>query len=254
MNDVLFPGCMVRARVPFIESAFRYVLEELGIGMDDLQGQTCCMEPVGLRSLSRDAWLAVGARLHSAASGRRIVTLCEGCNLSLSGSSEILRDGVDVCGIVPGDGTVSDVSGSLQFIYDNLDALKEKLRRPFGMRLAVFPGCHCEYVCSKNGTDAVRMMEEILRALGSDPVRTDADLCCGGGVAGTDRELDRMIISETVSSFRKIGADAAAVACPFCFMRFDMSAKFRTYHIAEIAAIALGYDDTTGYHISKEVQ
>jgi len=242
MSDVLFPGCTIQSRLPFIESAFRFIVKELGKEIEELHGSTCCMEPVGLRSVSQDAWLSVNARLHSIASGRRIVTLCEGCNLSLSESSEILKE----------NKAVSDVAGSLQFLHENLDVIKKKIKSPMKMKAAVFPGCHCEYVCSKKGTFAMRMMMDVLNAVGSDPVRPAAqNLCCGGGVTGIDPELDKRILSETVSSFKAAGADAAVTACPFCFMRFDMGAKFRTYHIAEVVAIALGYDDTTKYHLSK---
>jgi len=257
MSDVLFPGCTVQARLPFIESSFKFILKELGKEMEEFQGSTCCMEPVGLRSLSQEAWLAVNARLHSIASGRRIVTLCEGCNLSLSESSKMLKEnGKEARETISELGyetSISDVSGSLQFIYENLDTLKERIKRPIKMKLAAFPGCHCEYVCSKKGSDATQMMKSILEAVGSDPIGpTTNDLCCGGGVVGTDQELDRKILSETICSFN--GADAVAVACPFCFMRFDMSAKFRTYHVAELVAIALGHEDTVKYHVSKDVQ
>ena len=242
MSDVLFPGCTIQSRLPFIESAFRFIVKELGIDIKDLHGSTCCMEPVGLRSVNQDAWLSVNGRMHSIASGKRIVTLCEGCDLSLSESAEMLKDNM----------TVSDVAGSLQFLHENLNNIKKKIKTPMKMKTAAFPGCHCEYVCSKKGTFAMRMMTDILSAIGSDPVRPAArNLCCGGGVTGIDQELDKRILSETVSSFKAAGADAAVTACPFCFMRFDMAAKFRTYHIAEAVAIALGYDDTTKYHLSK---
>jgi len=256
MSDVLFPGCTVQARLPFIESAFKFILKELGKEMENLQGSTCCMEPVGLRSLSQDAWLAVNARLHSIASGRRLVTLCEGCNISLSESSKILKEGgekaKETISRLGYRQSISDVSGSLQFLHENLDALKEKIKKPMEMKIAVFPGCHCEYVCSKKGSSATQMMIEVLNAVGSNPIEpTSVDLCCGGGVTGIDQELDKKILSETISSFRDTGANAVAVACPFCFMRFDMVAKFKTYHIVELVAIALGYEDTMKYHTSR---
>lgn len=254
MTDLLFSGCTIQARLPFIESAFKYIAKEMGKEINDLQDSTCCMEPVGLRSVNEDAWLAVNARLHSLSSGKRIVTLCEGCNISLSESSEALAED-DVrskfksrFGYEP---NISEVAGSLQFLYENLDQITSKIKKPIDMKLAMFPGCHCEYVCSKKEMSAVLMMDAIMKAVGSNSIRLTEDLCCGGGVSMIDPQLDKEIITETSNAFRDTDADATVTACPFCFMRFDMVAKFKVYHIVEIVAMAMGYDDTTKYHVSK---
>lgn len=257
MSDVLFSGCTVRSRLPFIEGAFRFILNELGKDMDELRGSTCCMEPVGLRSMSQDSWLAVNARIHSIAKGNRIVTLCEGCNLSLSESGEILKGdkGKKAVDIVSGLGyqpRISDVAGTLEFLYENLSLIKERIKVPLKKHFAFFPGCHCEFVCSKKGRSAILMMEEVLKAIGSVPLRPAEDLCCGGGVSMIDAEIDKNILTETIKSFTDMSADPVVTACPFCFMRFDMVAKYRTYHVAEIVAMAMGHEDTMKYHTSKQ--
>lgn len=252
MADLLFTGCTIQSRLPFVESAFRFVLERLGMRMEDHGGNTCCMEPVGLRSMSQRSWLRINARHHSIADGKRIVTLCEGCNLSLSESADIIRDEASATG-GPAQ-SVSDVSGTLQFMFENLEAIREKVTDPIGRRMAFFPGCHCEYVCSKKGSSAILMMQSVLDAIGIVPLRPADDLCCGGSVSMIDADLDRRILSETIGSFKDMGPEAVVTACPFCFMRFDMAAKYPSYHLAEVVAMAMGHADTIGYHVSKQVQ
>jgi len=238
MNDLLFSGCTIQSRLPFIEAAFRYIAVKLSIDIEDLPGATCCMEPVGLRSMSNQAWLSVNKRMHSSASGKNIITLCEGCNLSLSESGELINSD-------------SKVSGTLQFLFNNLEKIKENIQIKNEKKMAMFPGCHCEYICSKEGSSAMDMMESVLKAIGMQPLQVKRDLCCGGGVTGIDQELDSKILNEAIDSFKATGAECVVTSCPFCFLRFDMVGKFKTYHIAELVATAMGFEDTTKYHLSK---
>ena len=238
MTDLLFSGCTIQSRLPFIEAAFKFIIKKLNIDIEGLPRATCCMEPVGLRSMSNKAWLSVNQRMHSSSNGKNIITLCEGCNLSLSESGELINSD-------------SEVSGTLQFLFKNLDRIKEKIKAIEGKKVAMFPGCHCEYVCSEKGSSAIDMMESVLKAIGSEPLPVKRDLCCGGGVTTIDPELDSKILNEAIDSFKATGADFVVTSCPFCFLRFDMAAKYKTYHIAELVAIAMGFEDTTKHHLSK---
>ena len=238
MTDLLFSGCTIQSRLPFIEAAFRFIAEKLSVDIEDLPGATCCMEPVGLRSMSRSAATAVNERMHTNASGKNIITLCEGCNLSLSEVGEEIRSS-------------SEVSGTVQFLYKNVEKIKENIKIEDKKKVVMFPGCHCEYVCSKQGTSAMKMMKAILNAVGSKPLSPKDDLCCGGGVTSIDQELDAKILNETMESFKSTKAECVVTACPFCFMRFDMAGKFKTYHIAEIVATAMGFRNTIEHHLSK---
>ena len=238
MTDLLFSGCTIQSRLPFIEAAFRYIAEKLNIDIEDLPNATCCMEPVGLRSMSNQAWLSVNQRMHSSAEGRNVITLCEGCNLSLSESGDMID-------------STSEVSGTLQFLFKNLEKIKQNIQVRNENKMAMFPGCHCEYVCSEKGSSAVEMMETVLKTIGSEPLSVKRDLCCGGGVTTIDPELDSKILNEAIDSFKATGAECVITSCPFCFLRFDMAAKYKTYHLAEIVAMAMGFEDTTKYHLSK---
>jgi Heterodisulfide reductase, subunit B len=238
MTDFLFSGCTIQSRLPFIEAAFKFIAEKINVEVRDIPGATCCMEPVGLRSISNSAWLSVNERMRTSASGKSIITLCEGCNLSLSESGEIINSD-------------SKVSGTLQFLFKNLEKIEQFVQFRNEKKMAMFPGCHCEYVCSKEGSSAMDMMESVLSVIGAEPMQVKKDLCCGGGVTGIDQELDSKILNEATDSFKATGAECVVTSCPFCFLRFDMIGKLKTYHIAELIAIAMGFEDTTKYHLSK---
>ena len=259
MNDlVLYPGCVIPSRLPFIESAVRFIIGKLNIDIDDMQDTTCCMEPVGLRSLSREGWFGVASRLHSVAAGKTIVTLCDGCSVSLSECSERLQgpEGRDeaekILATIDRSVSVSEVKGLIEVLHENLGLIEKNVVKRQDLKLAIFPGCHCEHICSKKGLSANSMLFEIVKAIGAVPKYPRADLCCGGGLSMIDDTLSKAILSESVNSFKATGADGVVTSCPFCFMQFDTVARYRTYHIAEVVAMAMGWGvDIKKFHRSQ---
>ena len=157
-----------------------------------------------------------------------------------------------MAGSVKEKGSDLDVIGFLEVIYENLSSIKSKVTSPIGISLAVFPGCHCESLMSSKGRDANKMMSEIVEAIGGKALTPSENLCCGGGVSSIDDNLAKAILNESVESFKATGASAVVTSCPFCFMQFDMVARYRTYSIVELTAKAMGWDaDTEQFHRGK---
>lgn len=234
MADILYRGCTVPLRLPHIEAAVRYVIGRMGADLPDMEGEVCCMEPVGLRPLSLGAWEGATSIISSKADGRRIVSICDGCTISLDAASG--RTGTEAVGL-------------LEFLHENMEAVKSNIVRRLDLKLALFPGCHCEAVCGRHGLHAERMLSEVVSMTGAVPLRAGSGMCCGGGVSGVNDPLSEKIRNEAVESFRRSGADAVVTSCPFCYLQFDTVARFRTYHAAEILAAAMGWDvDTSPYH------
>ena len=259
MSDiVLYPGCLVQSRLPFLEAAAKFILEKLNVKADVFEGFTCCMEPVGLRSLGPDTWRAVGARIHSIASKRKILTICDGCSMSLSEagrelSSEEGKDSVkEVMDTIGRSVNVAEVTGMLEFLHGRIDDIKKNIVAETDFDLAVFPGCHCEAVCNAKGLSAQDMLSDIVRALGGRPIILKDSLCCGGGLAGVDPELEKKVMHEAVSSIRGSGAFAVVTSCPFCFLQFDMVGRQTTLHVTELVASGMGWQvDAHMYHRTK---
>ncbi|NLL94420.1 MAG: hypothetical protein GX224_01485 [Thermoplasmatales archaeon] len=229
---ILYLGCLVPERLPSIEAATRFVIDRIGADLADSPVADCCFDPAGMSAVDPEGWESAVSRIHSAAGGEGIVTLCDGCSLSLS-----QYDGGN------------RVDGFMAFLHSNLAAVREAVTKPLGMEVASFPGCHCVDVCERNGQNAVSMMTQLLEALGCETHPPGRNLCCGGNVSGINDELSRKVLAETLRSF---GDRPVAVTCPFCFVQFDMVARKKTYHIAELAAMAMGWDvDPLDYHRGK---
>ncbi|MCL1904839.1 MAG: heterodisulfide reductase-related iron-sulfur binding cluster [Methanomassiliicoccaceae archaeon] len=254
---VLYPGCLVPSRLPFIEAASRFIFKKLNVNVDDMKGCTCCMEPVGLRSMGPETWRNVTARIHSIAGERKILTLCDGCNMSLSDAAEELsaEHGRSLPGIMEEAGhrtNLTEVVGILEFLHQRLDEIKKNLVTEIDFNIAVFPGCHCEAACKMKGLSASDMLSDIVKTLGGKAVRLKENLCCGGGLAGVDTELERKVMHESITSIREADAIAVVTSCPFCFLQFDMVGRQTTLHITEMVASGMGWnEDPHRYHRTK---
>ena len=257
MNDiVLYPGCLIQSRLPFLEAAAKFILDKLNVKADDMQGFTCCMEPVGLRSLGPETWACAGARIHSVASGRNILTLCDGCGMSLSeAADEISKNPENVEKVMKEIGRtvkISEVTSMLEFLHNNLSKIKDNLVTEIDFNLAVFPGCHCESVCGSRGLSAKGMMSDIVKALGGNPIVLRENLCCGGGLAGVEPEIEKKVMHESISLIRNADAIAVVTSCPFCFLQFDMIGRQTTLHITELVASGMGWqEDAHRHHHTK---
>ena len=90
----LFKGCLIPTRLPYLEASSKYVLERIGVDVVDLPGATCCVEPIGLKTIASDTWLVTVARMLAIAErdGRDVLTLCNGCYLSFIEAVHKLKD------------------------------------------------------------------------------------------------------------------------------------------------------------------
>lgn len=250
----LFPGCTVSSRLPYIEAAVRYIAESLDIEISGTETM-CCFEPTGLRSMDQDMWRSVGSIVHSKNSGENLVTLCEGCNISLTLAQEKLttEEGMSDAerrlssvGMVAG---IAEINGLLEFLYNNIEDIKKLSKVSVKGTGVVFPGCHGEYAYKTRGNKASDMMAEILDSVGCSNTVINKPMCCGGGLQGVHDDIANNILQDAVGQFKEVGADFAVVSCVFCFRRLDISAKFPVMHISEIVADALGWNtNVSKYH------
>ena len=89
-----FPGCLIPARHPAMEFAIRATLPKLDIELVDLEGASCCPDPIYFKSKDKLSWLAVAARNLCLAEdlGVDVVTNCSGCTATLSETYHMLAD------------------------------------------------------------------------------------------------------------------------------------------------------------------
>jgi len=235
-----FRGCMIPAKQPHIEYVARQVLPRLDVQLVDVDGFTCCPDPVGIGAADPLTWITIGARNISLAEeqGLDLLTLCNGCAYTLRhtvhdlGASPELRRRVNEVLIETGhtyQGT-GQVWHFLPWLAQEvgLERIRRAVRRPLtGLRVATHTGCHLLSPQSLHHFDDPEdpvVFDQLVEALGATPVDYETKpACCGIGFAVTGQaDPSGRALSVKLTDVHNAGADCIAVGCPFCYQQFDM--------------------------------
>jgi heterodisulfide reductase subunit B len=266
MSFDLFLGCVIPARLPFLEASSRKVFEKLGIKLNDVAGFSCCPDPTGIELIDHKTWLALGARNLSLSNNNGgIISFCSGCVETLKGVNYFIRRDPKVKDEVNKvlksvgkkyDGT-TDVKHFAQVLYENLDKVRENVVHPLnGFRVAVHYGCHylrpSEIINWDDPFNPVTI-DEIVRALGADSIDYDTKMeCCGNPLDKSDKEISLQMIDNKFKSIQESGANCVTLVCPACFQQFDFNQRelskdkevgydFPVFYLSELVALAFGF-------------
>ncbi|OGV96896.1 hypothetical protein A2W24_03770 [Microgenomates group bacterium RBG_16_45_19] len=264
----LFLGCLIPARLPYLEAISIRVLERFGIRIKAMNGTSCCPDPIVSESFDGKAWLMIAARNLSIAEEMKsdVLTLCNGCFSSLSRSNYLLKGDVNLKEEINNylrqvnrkiSGTI-DVKHVAKVVHDlGPKKIKKQLRRQLKQwRVASHYGCHLVRPSSVlNLDDPIRpiIIDKIIGWIGAQPIDyTRKMLCCGAGIKEISPESNLAMLREKLASVRAAGANCVATPCPFCFIQLDMgqeevNRKFNeNYHIpvfylTQLIGLALGF-------------
>ncbi|HMF33244.1 MAG TPA: heterodisulfide reductase-related iron-sulfur binding cluster [Candidatus Lokiarchaeia archaeon] len=270
-NYVLFPGCTIGNRIPFLEASARAVFEKLGVTFEDA-AFSCCPEPVGFQSVDKESWLALGARnlCIAEAAGKIVVSLCNGCTQTLKAVNHELQSSPEskahVNEILAKVG--KEFKGStivkhfVQTLIDDVGIanIKAAVVKPLtGLKVACHTGCHYSRpseVMQWDDPMHPKYLRALVEALGAKAVDYDEEiLCCGNGAAMADEDVSNKLNLRKYKSALKAGAECMAVVCPACFQQLDskqpnINKAFGTdinlpvLYLTELMALAMGMSPT----------
>ncbi len=193
----------------------------MDVRYDDLPGETCCVEPIGLRSLALDTWLVSAARILSIAeeNGRDIISLCNGCYMSLKEAEHALKDEAtreNVNTVLRSIGREYGGNVSVRHIASFIreqgeDKVRSFVTTPMSkLKLAAHPGCHMVRPSRILGVDhhfRPALLTELASWTGAEVVSTEAwPKCCGGGLSGIDDALSTKMLGSVVEGLKRTGA------------------------------------------------
>jgi heterodisulfide reductase subunit B len=230
-----FPGCLIPARHPAMESAIRSTLTNLGIEIADLDGASCCPDPIYFKSKDKMSWLSVAARNLTLAEeqGLDVFTNCSGCTATLSETHHLLED-EELRGRVNErlgrigrqyDGT-TQVKHVAALLRDEIgyEAIRKSVKRPLsGLKVAIHYGCHLlkpSRIMQVDDPNNPEVLEKLVEALGATPVRhSNWYLCCGK--ACQDEDVPMNMMHDLLGAVHKEEAELLCLICPTCFGQFD---------------------------------
>jgi len=265
-KQAFFLGCVIPLRFPGIEVAARRVFRQLGIECVDLEGYSCCPEPVILGLTDREMALAVSARNLALAekAGADLIVLCNGCYETLAEADHALRHDepmkARVAELLASIGTRYEgkvtIKHFIEFLHDDvgLERITKAIARPVDVPLALHYGCHLFREPAHPDTwRKPRMMNGLVEAMGARCVDYGLEqLCCGFPISQFDKDaaLKERLLPK-LKALSTTNAEALAFCCPACLNQFETGqggvsdlgvdiAKYPCVHVLELLALALG--------------
>ncbi|MFX1338494.1 MAG: CoB--CoM heterodisulfide reductase iron-sulfur subunit B family protein [Promethearchaeota archaeon] len=271
MEYALFLGCTIPLKLPHLEKAFRQVASILDLKLKEMEGVSCCPEPVSLQSLNIDTWMALGARNLAIAEnmGLDILTICSGCFETLKTVSVLLGEDKEYLEKING------ILKKINYKYTGktkvyhfvelfsqpewLEKIKELTVRPLDdLNLAVHYGCHLvrpSKIMQFDHPEKPEKIDKILETLGAKTVEFASKLECCGFCARLQEEIGDKLVEDKMTELCELEeeVDALIAVCPACTTQYDRKEKLiarktgkeldiPVLYLAEIMAIALGIE------------
>ncbi|MHA1145278.1 MAG: CoB--CoM heterodisulfide reductase iron-sulfur subunit B family protein [Candidatus Helarchaeota archaeon] len=236
MDYAYFLGCTVPARTNQYDAATRKVAEKLGIGLNDIEGASCC--GLNFKYLDRKAWLLMAARniVLAERMNMNIMTLCNGCYETLKEVNHELKlhDSLrqDMNKTLQKVGL--EFQGTIEILHlvDVLAGLdKELIRSKFsislkGLKVAVHYGCHLlkpSRIIQFDDPENPHVLDDLVELTGAKAVAWDDKLtCCGGPLLSVNEDLSVRLALDKFKGAHSAGADILLSVCPFCTIQFDL--------------------------------
>jgi heterodisulfide reductase subunit B len=264
----MFLGCVIPARLPFIEKSAQLVFETLNLEVHNLENASCCPDPSGIPAVDQKAWLTLGARnLSLVDKDTEIISLCAGCietlkivNHTLSHDAKKLEEiNHNLAKIDRKFEGNAHLKHAGQLLYENMALIKEKVVKPLtGLKVAVHYGCHflrpSEILEWDDPFEAITV-DEIIETLGAEAIQYSSKMeCCGYPLLKTDKDISYKLLYQKLAGIKKAGANCIAVVCPSCYMHLDYQQKavnklyntdfkFPVLYLTELIALAFGKNE-----------
>lgn len=267
----LYLGCTIPLKLPHLEKAFRDVAGILNVKLKEMEGVSCCPEPVSLQSLNIDTWVTLGARNLAIAEkmGLDILTICSGCYETLKTVSVLLEEDEEYLKKINGilkkiNYTYAGKTKVYHFVElfsqpNWLEKIRSLTVKPLDdLTLAVHYGCHLirpSKIMQFDHPEKPEKIDIILRALGAKTIEFASKLECCGYCARLQEEIGEKLVEDKMTELCELEeeVDALIAVCPACTTQYDRKEKMisrRTgkeltipiLYLAEIMAIALGVE------------
>ncbi len=256
MKVTYFPGCTLKNKARDLDEYAKKSAEVLGVTLEEPEMWQCCG---GVFTTANDevATKLSSVRLLRAAkaANQPLVTVCSAChnvvkqtNYAMKNDS-VFADRVNryMSEETPYNGEAT-VYHYLELLRDvvGFDNVAKAVKKPLeGKKIGAYYGClllRPGKVLGMDDPENPRILEDLIRALGGEPViYARRNECCGAYVSVespiTAERNSNKIIDNAVS----VGADMLVTACPLCKYNLEKhSDKLPVVYFTELLAEALG--------------
>jgi heterodisulfide reductase subunit B len=232
----LFPGCLMPTEQYAYELSLRTTLPILGIELVDLEGFSCCGEP--MKSVNQFLTLYLSARNLAIAEKHDLDVFvpCAMCHLALSECKHILEKNTAmkerINTMLRAEGLTYNgkrqVIHTVNLLYDEIgiEKIKEHIKKPLhGLKTAAHYGCHIlrpSEIGRPDDSENPQKIETILKVLGAEPVLYPQRLdCCGAPLLANLPDSALTKTGQKLQAIQEQGVQALVDVCPWCHKMFD---------------------------------
>ena len=232
----LFPGCLMPTEQYAYELSIRETLPLLDVELVDVEGFSCCGEP--MKSVNQLLTLYLSARNLAIAEKHHLDVFapCAMCHLALTECQHILEENPAmkerINSMLTAEGlqyTIKrKVVHTVDLLYDQvgIEKIKEHVKKPLsGLKIAAHYGCHIlrpSEIGRPDDSENPQKIETILKALGAEPVDYPQKLdCCGAPLLANLPESALTKTGQKLQAIQEQGIQAMIDVCPWCHKMFD---------------------------------
>lgn len=259
MTYSYYPGCTLKTKAKDLDRYARASAEALGVTLEEIQDWQCCgaVYPLALDEIATKL-SAVRALDSAKRQGRDLLTLCSACHHVIKRVNDDMLSNDDIRLKVNNYLKLdTDYVGEtrvvhyLEMLRDTVgfDNIRAAVKNPLkGRKIAAYYGClllRPAKVLQFDNPENPSVMEDLIRALGAEPILTPyRNECCGGYVALEDKSIPAKRCGMILESAASKGADTIITACPLCLYNLQANAaadkKPEIRYFTELLAEALG--------------
>jgi len=271
MEYALYLGCTIPLKMPHFEFAFREIAGILGMTFKEMEGASCCPDPVATASVNITTWLTIAARNLCLAEkmGLDVMTICSGCFETLTTTKVLLEEDPAA------KARVNKVLKKIGFEYkgtsevfhfvqqcsqdDMLENIKNILMKPLdNINVAVHYGCHLirpSKILRFDHPERPESMDKIIEALSGKSVVFAGKLECCGFCARLQEEIGFKLVEDKITELKEMEEDVDVMVgvCPACCGQYDRKERLLSrktgkefdipvLYLPELMAIAFGVE------------
>lgn len=225
-----FPGCSLEKMALSYNQSTIQTTKALGVDLQEIEDWNCCGATSYFHVDELLAYTLVSRNLAMAEkAGHDLVAPCSACYKNAYFTNAYLKEDQDLADHInyalaqdnlEFSGSI-EVKHVMEIFSDDIgcEALKEKVTRPLeGLRVAPYYGCQLVRPRKDHiNTENPRFFEDLMTAIGADPVDYPSRLrCCGGSLLITSRPAAFQLIYELLLAAVNSQADVIATSCPMC--------------------------------------
>jgi len=257
-----YPGCTLSTVAKDFDTSAKDSAIKMGFEITDLKQWNCCgatypLTPDNLMALSAPAKVLANAEKE----GKTLTTLCSVCYNVLKRTNTVLKKDSEKLATInefmeeqySGD---VDVAHYLEILRDKIgfDKVAEAVTRPLkGIRTAAYYGCMLLRPFEDMGIDnseSPTIMEDLLKALGAEPVFfPDRVECCGAHLAMDKPDIVTRLSGNVIASAMREGAEVIVTTCPLCQYNLENTQSesdgtaLPIVYFTQLLGLALGQDE-----------